>query len=391
MNYLQRAKELEGELVSNRRNIHELAECGMQTEQTASYVEEQLRGYGICPNRIGECGVTALIGKGAPVILLRADMDALPMQELSGVEFAAKNGNCHACGHDLHTAMLLCAAKMLKENEATLNGTVKLMFQPGEEIFRGALDMVQEGILENPKVDAAMGLHGVPSYPTGHLFYAAGPLMSSCDEVHITVKGTGSHGATPWDGIDPIHVTVQIYQAIQAMLSREINSQESVSLTFGMISGGSAPNIIPEKTSLSGTLRTFNNEVRSFVQKRVRELAEGIATAFGAEAVVEYPSGVGSLTCDATVVEEVADSLKEILSDRLSESRGKINASEDFSYLSERVPSVFLGLGTGTKEDGYVYPQHNPKIIFDEQALPYGAAAYAQGAAGWLQKESEKR
>ncbi len=387
MNYFERAKELLPETKAHRCYIHKLAETGLETMKTAEYVESELRKCGIEPKRIGKAGVTALIGSGSPVFLLRADMDALPMPDESGLPFAATNGNCHACGHDFHASMLLTAAKLLKENESQLKGTVKLMFQPGEEIFQGAKDMIANGILENPHVDAAMAIHVSCNDPVGMLTYNTGVITSSCDAIKITVKGKGAHGASAYRGVDPINAIVQIYQAIQAMLTREVNSLDVVSLTFGQIHGGEASNIIPDEAFMVGTLRTYDENVRKFVLERVNQIAKGVATSFRAEAVIEYPFGVGSLNCDAETAECASDALRELYEDKVYYARNlRINGSEDFAAFAAEVPSVFFGLSTGKSP----YPTHNPGVVFNEEAMPYGASAYAHAATRWLEAHAEK-
>lgn len=383
MDYLSRAKELFSEMCEQRRHIHQLAELGMETVKTADYIQEQLAQVGIASTRMADNGVTALIGQGKPVVLLRADIDALPVQEQSGLPFAAQNGHCHACGHDLHAAALLTAAKMLKENEADLKGTVKLMFQPGEEVMKGAVKMIEEGILTDPNVDAAMGLHVIGNIPTGMVVCGSGTVASSADIVNIRVIGKGGHGASAHECIDPISILVQIYQGIQSMLTREIDFQQKVSLTFGDFNCGPGAtfNIIANEAHLSGTLRTFDEGVRQFILERLQEITEGIAHAFRAEGVFEHVSGLTCLTLDQTVTETMVDGLKKVIPDQVQYTVNlQMNGSEDFAEVSNRVPSAFFAVGAGLTE----YPQHNPKIVFNEEALLIGAVVYAQSATEWL-------
>lgn len=390
MNYFERAKELENETIAHRRHIHQLAELGLKTVETANYIEKTLKEYGIEPKRIGKNGVTALIGKeGKKVILLRADMDALPMEEDTGLDFSATNGNCHACGHDFHAAMLLTAAKMLKENEANLNGCVKLLFQPGEETFEGAKEMVENGILENPKVDAGIAIHTACFVPTGALIYGKGAIAASVDFVRITVTGKAAHGASAYNGVDPINALVHIYQALEAMITREVSSIECASLTFGQIAAGNAANAIPDDAFMFGSLRTYNETVRSYVKERIVALAEGIAQSFKATAKVEFSSSCDSLSVNDEVSEIVMEGVREILPQNVQKLDMRINGSEDYAIIASKVPSIFIGLGTGSAAEGYNCPSHNPKVMFNEAAIPFGVAAYAQGATHWLEKAAQ--
>ena len=249
MNYYKRAKELKNELSEYRRYIHENAEIGMELPKACNYVMSKLKDMGYEPKVIGGSGVTAEVGNGeGKTILLRADMDALPMKEESGETFSCTSGNAHTCGHDLHTAMLLGAAKMLKENESSIEGTVKLVFQPGEEIFQGSKTLIEEGILESPSVDAALAYHvGPGKMPIGlHMYNDVNTMMYSNDGFKITVHGKGAHGAYPHQSIDPINIAVQIYLGLQEIIAREVDSSSPCVMTIGKLSAGEANNIIPE-------------------------------------------------------------------------------------------------------------------------------------------------
>ena len=264
MSYLQRAQELYEQMVSDRRYLHQHPEVGMELPETTEYVIKRLAEMGCQPQRLGG-GVTATV-TGNPqgkVFLLRADMDALPMEEKSGLPFASQRSCAHTCGHDRHTAMLLGAARMLKEREKELNGTVKFMFQPGEEVLAGAKSMVAAGILENPHVDAAMGAHMIPMIPVGFGGYGTGVVSASSDHLVIQIEGKGGHGAHPHTAVDPINIGVHIHLALQELISREVDPAEAVVLTFGKFQGGGAANIIPATAVMEGTLRTFNEELRA--------------------------------------------------------------------------------------------------------------------------------
>lgn len=386
MDFLQRAKELEEELVNQRRFLHQHPEIGMELPVATQYVMDRLREFGYEPQELPHGGVTAQVGQGKRCILLRADMDALPMQEESGLPYASQiPGKAHTCGHDMHTSMLLGAARMLKEREAELQGVVKLMFQPGEETNQGARSMIEDGILEHPHVDAALAMHMIPMVPTGVIAYTKGTAAASNDILRITVKGKGGHGAHPGQTIDPINVGAHIHIALQELLSRELDPEESAVLTFGTFHAGTKENIIPSEAVLTGTLRTYKQEVREFLLERIRDMVQYTAKTFRAEAEMEVLSSVPPLTSDGAVVDAIAAGWKKILPEKMVlELDRRMSGSEDFAEVSQRVPSMCFVLGGGTPQQGCCYGVHHPKLRYDEACLPVGAAAYAQGAMAWL-------
>lgn len=384
MSYLQRARELYEEMVRDRRYLHQHPEVGMDLPETVKYVMRRLTEMGYQPQRLGQ-GVTATV-TGNPkgkVFLLRADMDTLPMEEKSGLPFASQRSCAHTCGHDMHTAMLLGAAQMLKEREKELNGTVKLMFQPGEEVLSGAKTMVEAGILENPHVDAAMGAHMIPMIPVGFGGYGTGVVSASSDHLVIKIEGKGGHGAHPHTAVDPINIGVHIHLALQELISREVDPAETVVLTFGKFQGGEAANIIPSSVVMEGTLRTFNEELRTRLLERIKAVCAHTAQAFRGSAQVTDLYSVCALNIDEDTARSTArgwqgEGLKMIL------RSDKMSGSEDFSEVAAHVPSTFFVVGGGTAEDGCGVGLHSPEIQFREEALIYGAAAYASGAAAWL-------
>ena len=289
---LEQAAALSGELVRWRRHIHENPEVGADLPDTCAYVTEELKKMGYEPYLVGG-GVVAMLD-GDPngkVILLRGDMDALPMEEQSGEAFSSKHpGRMHACGHDTHTAMLLGAAKLLMDNKDKVKGRVKFMFQPGEEGYKGALHMVEAGLLENPHVDAALGMHSqsASDYPTGTIMHTTGPSAASADGFKVIVHGKGAHGASPEDGIDPVNILAHILIALQTINSRERNQQEPLILTIGQIIAGDACNIIPERGYFTGTIRTFNQQVREHAKRRFIEIVNGVCATFGGHADIEW-------------------------------------------------------------------------------------------------------
>ena len=389
MNYYERALELKDEIVENRRYFHTNAEVGVHMPKATAYVMEKLAEYGIEPKACGE-GVTATVGKpGGKVILLRADMDALSMPELSGLPFACPTGTeGHCCGHDLHAAMLLTAAKLLKENEAELNGTVKFMFQPGEENFTGAVNMLANGILENPKPDVALAYHvGPGKIPMGMFMYndTGKAVMFSMDGFEIHIKGRGSHGAYPQMSIDPINIGVHVHLALQELIARECNPSDAAVLTVGQFQAGSAPNIIPESALLTGTIRTNSPDARKLLKQRMVELIERTAAVYGGTAEVVFTGEICPLICDPALTREMVGYMKELPIPGLTGYPGiTASASEDFALVAEKIPSVFMYLSAGFMDERGNASAHNPKVMFNEDVLPIGASCLAQCATQWL-------
>lgn len=387
MNYYERALELKDETIANRRHIHKNAETGLDLPKTKAYVMEKLTEYGLEPKDCGY-GVTATLGKGGKVLLLRADMDALPMPEESGEEFACPTGKeAHTCGHDFHAAMLLTAAKMLKEKEDTLEGTIKFMFQPAEETFEGSKNMIENGILENPPVDAALAYHVSPGkMPIGLFMYNdKDTMMYSVDGFKISIHGKGSHGAYPHVGVDPINIGVHIHLALQELIARESDPTHSCVLTIGQFAGGTAANIIPETAVLQGTIRTNKPEARELLVRRMKEVAEKTAAVYNGTVDIEMISEVPPLICNPKLTDEVVGYMQELGIPGLTPYPGiSASASEDFAVIAEKVPSTFMYLSAGYLDERGQYPAHHPKAQFNEDVCPIGAACLAHCASQWL-------
>lgn len=391
MNYYERALELKDETIANRRHIHKNAETGLDLPKTKAYVMEKLTEYGLEPKDCGY-GVTATLGKGGKVLLLRADMDALPMPEESGEEFACPTGKeAHTCGHDFHAAMLLTAAKMLKEKEDTLEGTIKFMFQPAEETFEGSKNMIENGILENPPVDAALAYHVSPGkMPIGLFMYNdKDTMMYSVDGFKITIHGKGSHGAYPHVGVDPINIGVHIHLALQELIARESDPTHSCVLTIGQFAGGTAANIIPETAVLQGTIRTNKPEARELLVRRMKEVAEKTAAVYNGTVDIEMISEVPPLICNPKLTDEVVGYMQELGIPGLTPYPGiSASASEDFAVIAEKVPSTFMYLSAGYLDERGQYPAHHPKAQFNEDVCPIGAACLAHCASQWLKNNN---
>lgn len=384
---LQEAMSMKEEIIALRRQIHHNAEVGFDLPKTRKIVTDTLCAIGCEPKALGE-GITCTIGTGAPVILLRADMDALPQMEDTNLPFACKDGACHSCGHDAHTAMLLSAAKILKAHESELSGTVKLMFQAGEETLQGSQKMIDAGILENPKVDAAMGLHmnfgacGNFDLHAGTLAYSAQQMMPSADEFKITVKGCSAHGSSAYLGVSAVSVAAAIVTSLQQLLVLELPSDEQAILSVGSLHSGSASNVIPDEAVIMGNFRAYNPQYRTLLKERVAEIAAGIASAWRAEAITEYIAGVAPNVNDPALASEMAGYATEVM--QKVEVIPPIKGSEDFANLCSYVPTFFANVCAGSPDDGYIYSMHHPKAVLDEDALPYGTAVHVNCAINWL-------
>nr|WP_312578754.1 M20 family metallopeptidase [Sedimentibacter sp.] len=385
--YYEKALKISDEIIKNRRILHNYAEVGFELPKTISYVKEKLKEYGLNPKMVGRGGITCTVGSPGRTILLRADMDALPMKEETKLDFAATNGNCHSCGHDCHTAMLLGAAKLLKENEHNLNGTVKFMFQPAEEILAGAKDMIESGILENPTVDAAVGMHisvGNEQSHTGTVSYANGTALFSGDAIKITVKGKNAHGSTPEKGVDAINIAAHIIISLQEIISREIPCQDKSVVIVGKIQGGDTVNTLAGNAVLEVSVRATTEEKREYLKKRVKEISENVTRTFRGEAIIEFVYGIGPLYNNPELSKEIAGYCKEILGDNKVMEIDPAAGSEDFTAIASLVPSVMLNLGVGSIKEGYVYSMHNPGMLVDEKVLFKGTSLYAHCADQYL-------
>lgn len=395
-NLLQEASQLQDRIRDHRRWLHEHAEVGFELPNTLAYVEKCLREMGYTPEKCGQAGLVATIsgGKNGKTILLRADMDALPIPEESGLPFSCTDGRMHACGHDMHTAMLLGAARLLMDHREQLKGTVKLLFQPAEEIFEGARDMIENGALE-PSVDAAVMIHvmaGMPLKAGTVIVSAPGVSAPAADYFTIRIQGKGCHGSAPQNGVDALTAGAHTVIALQELTARELAASGEAVLTVGTMHAGTAPNAIADTALLEGTLRTYDEESRAFLKQRLEEISRGIADTFRASAEVTFGSGCPTLCNDAALSGRLLRYLQELLGDQalsaaeLSSSRG--GGSEDFAYFSQRVPSVMLALAAGEPDKGYPYPQHHPQVKFDESVLSVGAAVFAHSAIRYLQNEN---
>jgi amidohydrolase len=372
---LREARDIQDWIVSLRRELHRHPELMFDLPRTSALVRRELDALGI-PYRhpVADCGVVATLGRGdGPCVALRADMDALPIDEQADVEFRSEVPNrMHACGHDCHTAMLLGAARILKAREAEIRGTVKLLFQPAEEGGGGGLRMCDEGALENPTVDRAFGMHVFAQIPTGKIASRAGTLLASAGMLEIVVEGRGGHAAMPHMTIDPVATAARIVCELQTIVSRELDPTTPGVVSVTTVHGGDAFNVIPAKVTMTGTIRSLTSDGLKFLQERVRAIAEGTAAAHRCTARVSFPG----FDYPATVNDAGSWALARDVGAELLEMQ-PIMGGEDFAYVLERVPGCFVVLGVGNPAVGATESVHHPKFVADEAALPIGAALHA--------------
>ncbi len=393
------AHDLLGDMVNLRRTLHQWPEIGNDLPITRNSVLEALDGLPLHVTlHETTSGIAALLdgGKPGPTVLLRGDMDALPLTEDTGLDFVSKSeGVMHACGHDTHTSMLVGAARLLSAQRADIAGRVLFMFQPGEEGNHGARFMLEEGLLELPKRDdgsdspvtGAFALHITSSLPTGWLSCRGGSIMAAADTLFITVKGRGGHASEPYRALDPIPIACEIVQAMQTMITRRIDVFDPAVVTVGRITAGTVNNIIPETAEIEGTIRSVSERTRRLVHDGIRRVAEGIASAHDAEVVVDlvdgYPVTVNDKT-QAEVVLELAGGL--VGADKTVRLRNPLMGAEDFSYVLQQVPGAMVFLG-GTHVDRNLRtaaPNHSNRVVFDEGAMVTGTAMYAAMALNHL-------
>lgn len=392
---MSQAKLIYDDLITIRRTIHSNPEVGSKLPKTKAYVIDKLKEFGYEPQEICESGVVATISGKNPgkTFLLRADMDALPVVEATECDFKSTNGSMHACGHDMHTAMLLGAAKLLRENQDDIEGTVKLVFQPDEEGFTGAKKMLAAGVLENPHVDAAMAMHVHSGTPSNMVLCGLGTSIAGCNRFRIVVKGTGCHGAMPELGVDPINIAAHIYISLQELIAREIPATKAAVVTIGKFVGGEAPNIIPREVIMEGTIRSLDKEIGEFIFNRINDITVNTAKMFRGEAELIELSSVPPLTNNTDLAKEITSYVKDLIGENLVNLfEGGGMGSEDFASYSYEVPSVYMMLGAGTKQENLLYgePMHNEKVVFNEEILATGSAIHAYSAIMWLKNNKDK-
>ena len=380
---LQQAQELFTWTQALRRHFHQYPELGFQERQTAQRVAEELTRLGLeVHTGIAETGVVAVLEgcQPQPRVMLRADMDALPIQEANQVSYASKHpGVMHACGHDGHMAILLTAARLLAERREEVPGTVIFLFQPAEEGLGGAERMIQEGVLERFRPEMALALHLWNQRPVGWVGVQEGPTMAAADAFTIRIRGKGGHGALPHLTHDPVTAAGHLIVALQNLMAREVDPLDTAVLSVGKMQAGRAFNVIPEEAELQGTLRTFRAETRTHIHQRVRELAESLAAGYRCQAQVTWEMRTPALVNHP----EMARRVREVVHRLWPEARVvpfRTMGSEDMAFFMERVPGCYFFLGSANPEKGLDAPHHHPRFDFDERVLPYGAALLAAAA-----------
>ncbi|MEE4240635.1 MAG: amidohydrolase [Desulfopila sp.] len=398
MEILEQIEECRPELIALRRDFHQHPELGFEEHRTATVVETYLQALGLATERVAGTGVVALLEGDAPgpTIMLRADMDALPIQEENDVSYASVNpGVMHACGHDAHLAMLLTAARILANNREAVAGTIKFVFQPNEEVA-GALPMVEEGVLENPKVDGVMAIHVWTPIESGKIGITAGPVMGGLDVFKLNIYGKGGHTGLPHEAVDPVLAAANVIQTVQMIQTREISNLRSTAIMFGKIEGGTKSNIIPESVYLEGSIR--------FLYKGGPDSVEQPTERF--ERIVNQVCATHRCSCDISIEHEniplindevmvgiARQTARQIFTEKNTIIDNISIASEDFSEFSERVPGVFMFLGAGSHQKETDYPHHNPRFNIDEDVLVNGVAMHVCGALNFLNsyKKEERR
>jgi len=391
---LAEASKLRDKLTEWRRDFHQHPELGFEEIRTSGIVAEHLEKLGLEVQRgVGKTGVVATLHgtQPGPTIALRADMDALPMQDQKQVPYRSQvPGKAHTCGHDAHTSILMGTAQFLVEQKIPFKGNIKFIFQPAEEGLAGAQAMIEDGVLENPKVDAIAGLHVFYGAPTGRVTVVRGVAMAAADRIAIKIIGKGGHAAHPHRSIDSVSVTAEVLSALQHIVSRQVDPLQSAVITIGQINGGTASNIIAPEVVMKGTVRTLNEAIRSEMPARIEKVIKGVTEALGASYEFEYTRGYPTVSNDDVMVDHMWEAATKVLGGSKVELSLPSMGGEDFSYYTHHVPGVFFRLGVGSDEKNIEYPHHHPLFDIDEDGLPIGVAMLTQIALTYLEKTTDK-
>jgi amidohydrolase len=375
------------ELIAIRRALHQYPEQGFKEFRTAALIRSRLKSWGVEHKAMCGTGTVALIkgSRPGPTMLIRADMDALPVTEENKVPYCSRNkGVMHACGHDGHTAMALLAARLLQKRRNSFRGNVKFMFQPAEEGPGGAGPMIDEGLLRGPKVDAAFAIHMWNDLPTGRLGVRSGPVFASADEFRMKIVGRGGHGAAPHQTVDPVAAAAQVITACQNIVSRKVDPTKSAVVTFGQIHGGTRHNIIPDAVEMTGTVRAFEEGVRRLLQREIPRIAGGVASALGAKLEFAYHRGYPPTVNEDSMTDLVRDSVREAAGTAAAVEQDISMGAEDMSLVLQEVPGCYFFLGSMNTRKGMVHPHHSAHFNFDEEALPLGVETWLRLARRFL-------
>lgn len=390
----EEADAMREQLVAVRRDLHEHPELAFQEVRTASIVADKLNqlGYEV-QTGVGKTGVVGVIEGGNPTdkpitLLLRFDMDALPIHEQADVPFKSQyDGKMHACGHDAHTSIGLGVAELMAKYRDRWGGVAKFVFQPAEEIVGGAKAMIADGVLESPKPDRTLSMHVWSNKDVGKVAMPDGPSMAAADRLEIVVRGRGTHGAHPHQGIDPIVAAAQIITALQTIVARNIDPLDQGVVTVGSIHGGSAANIIPDTVELKGTIRAFKEEVMQMMRERIRAIAEGVAQGMGVEVSVSFePSSVPATSSQPAMAEIVRGVARELVGAENVITDHRTMGAEDASYFLQAAPGAYVFVGAGNESKGWTEPHHSPRFQIDEDSLPLSVALVTASAVRMLEK-----
>ncbi len=385
--------QIKDEIIFWRRDFHQFPELGMNEWRTSQKIKDFLESENIPYMTCAQTGIVGMIQgvPGGKTVALRADMDALPIEELNQVPYKSNNpGIMHACGHDAHTAILMGVAKVLNQHKQNFQGVIKLFFQPAEETVGGAKYMIEEGCMDKPKVDYVLGLHVFPRIETGKVEFTYGKMNASTDGVTINVYGKSGHGAYPHDGTDAIVIAGQIISGLQAMIARCKSPFEPIVLTIGKIEGGTKGNIISDKVVMTGTLRTLDQNQREMIKHKAQSIVEHIGLAFGTKAEIIFDEGYIPLVNNDKMVDFAKKQVESLLGEKNVEvaKQGSMGA-EDFGYFLQHAPGIFYNLGCGNEDKGIVYKGHHPLFDIDEECLVYGVLLQSQLTLKLLEEKPE--
>ncbi len=389
----ERVETMTEDLAATRREFHRIPEIGFEEYETSALIAQKLRALGLQPRTgIGGTGVVALIEGAHPgkTLLMRADMDGLPIEERTGLPYASTHpGRMHACGHDTHVTMLLAAAQLLLERREDLHGCVKLVFQPAEEGLGGARAMIEDGVLENPHVDAAIGCHIWNDMPVGLVGVREGPIMAASDRIKITIEGQGGHGAMPHHAVDAIATAAQVVTTLQTIVSRRVSPLQAGVVTIGTIHGGYASNIIADRVEMQGTVRSFDEDVWEQMPIQIEQVVTGVCAAMGVRGTVEYHRGVPTTVNDSGMTKLVREAAIEALGEERVVVPEQSTGGEDMSLFLRAAPGCFFYVGSQNPAKGADKPHHHPEFEVDEDAMPNGVKVLVASALRYLGKTAD--
>lgn len=388
IDFTSESRSLKAEMVTRRRDFHRHPELAFEETRTASIVAAELENLGLkVQTGVGQTGVVGMLegDHEGPTLLVRADMDALPIAEANETDYVSLvSGKMHACGHDGHTAIGLAVAEMISQRRGQMHGRIKFVFQPAEEIGKGALAMIDDGVLQDPRPDVCLGLHLWNSMPVGTVAVTAGPSMSAADDWRCVISGQGGHGAAPHETHDPIVAAAQIVSAIQTIVSRNVHPLDTAVVSVGSIHGGDAFNVIPPSVELKGTVRTYKKETQHTVHQRLRQVCQGVAESLNCRAEVDIRQMTIAVDNDPQIADRVAAIAASVVGEANVRRDERTMGSEDMSFFMDDIPGCYFFVGSSNTERGLGYPHHNPRFDIDEEALAIGAAILAGAVASFV-------